>query len=66
MNYGVLSSLLLILVVVYAPFLNDIFNTLPLGWQHWAVILPLLIFPSLAAEATKFLFSPARKAAKAV
>jgi P-type Ca2+ transporter type 2C len=64
MNYGVLTSLLLILVVIYIPFLNEIFGTLPLGWQQWGQILPLLIFPSLAAELTKFLYSPARKAAK--
>jgi P-type Ca2+ transporter type 2C len=60
MNYGVLTSLLLILVVIYVPFLNEIFGTLPLGWQQWAQIMPLLIFPSVAAELTKFFFSPTR------
>lgn len=62
MNYGVLTSLLLILVVIYAPVLNTIFHTLPLGWQQWLPILPLLVLPSLAAEVTKLLFSPASKA----
>ncbi|MEN4099526.1 MAG: HAD-IC family P-type ATPase, partial [Anaerolineaceae bacterium] len=62
MNYGVLTSLLLILVVIYAPALNNIFHTLPLGWQQWLPILPLLVLPSLAAEVTKLLFSPASKA----
>jgi P-type Ca2+ transporter type 2C len=61
MNWGVVSSLLMIMVVVYIPFFNGIFDTLPLGWAQWAEILPLLIFPSLAAEITKLLFSPARK-----
>jgi Ca2+-transporting ATPase len=65
MNMGVLASFILILAVIYVPFLNGIFNTVPLGWGQWAVILPLLIFPSLAAELTKYFFSPARKAKKA-
>jgi hypothetical protein len=34
---------------------------MPLGWTQWAEILPLFIFPSLAAELTKFFFSPARR-----
>jgi P-type Ca2+ transporter type 2C len=61
MNYGVVASLVMILIVIYVPFLNTIFGTLPLGGQQWLLILPLLIFPSLAAELTKFLFSPTRK-----
>jgi Ca2+-transporting ATPase len=61
MNISILASIILILVVVYIPFFNTIFNTLPLGWAQWAEILPLLIFPSLAAELTKYLFSPTRK-----
>ena len=31
MNYAVLSSLFLIMLVVYVPFLQTIFNTRPLG-----------------------------------
>jgi Ca2+-transporting ATPase len=58
MNIAVLVSLVLILAVVYIPGLNGVFNTLPLGWAQWAEILPLLIIPSVAAEVTKFLFSP--------
>ena len=61
MNYAVLSSLALILMVVYVPFFNIVFQTEPLGWAQWTVIIPLLIFPSLAAELTKLLFSPYRK-----
>jgi Ca2+-transporting ATPase len=66
MNYGVVSSLVMILIVVYVPFLNQIFGTLPLGVAQWLEILPLLIFPSLAAEMTKFFFSPARKTARQI
>jgi Ca2+-transporting ATPase len=53
MNYGVVSSLVMILLVVYIPFFNKIFNTIPLGWEHWVELLPLLIVPSVAAEITK-------------
>jgi len=61
MNYAVLSSLLLILAVVYLPFLNTVFNTLPLGWAQWSEVLPLVIIPSAAAELAKVLLSPIRK-----
>ncbi|HZW04673.1 MAG TPA: cation-translocating P-type ATPase [Anaerolineaceae bacterium] len=53
MNIAVLVSLALLLLVIYVPFMNTIFNTQPLGWAEWRLILPLLVVPSLAAEATK-------------
>jgi Ca2+-transporting ATPase len=53
MNWAILSSLALLLIVVYVPFLRGIFDTLPLGWAQWRVILPLLLIPSIAAELTK-------------
>ncbi len=57
MNYAILSSLTMIMLVVYVPFLQTIFNTQPLGWLQWSEILPLLIIPSAAAEITKFVFA---------
>jgi len=54
MNLAVLSSALLILAVIYIPFLATIFNTMPLGWAQWSEILPLMLLPSIAAELTKF------------
>jgi P-type Ca2+ transporter type 2C len=53
MNYAVISSLALLLVVVYLPFLQPIFNTTALGWTQWQYILPLIAIPALAAEAAK-------------
>ena len=53
MNIAVLSSLGLLLLVVYIPFFNTIFNTVPLGWKEWRLILPLLLIPSIAAELAK-------------
>jgi len=54
MNLAVLVSMVLVLVVVYVPFLNPIFDTIPLDLQDWQIVLPLLLIPSLAAEAVKF------------
>ncbi len=56
MNIAALSSLALILLVVYVPPLNMVFNTLPLGWAEWRLILPLVFVPSVVAELTKLVF----------
>jgi len=53
MQYAVLLSIVLLLSVVYVPFLQPIFNTVPLGRQEWTVVLPLLLVPGIAAEITK-------------
>jgi len=53
MNWAVLASLILIMVVIYVPFLQPIFNTAPLGIVQWLEILPLVLIPSVAAEITK-------------
>ncbi len=55
MNYAVISSFALLMLVIYLPFFNIIFNTVPLGWTEWKMILPLLIVPSIAAEIAKYL-----------
>ena len=61
MNWAILSSLVLLLGVVYVPFLQGIFDTAPLGWVQWRVILPLLLGPSVAAELTKVIFARNKK-----
>lgn len=53
MNYAVLTSLALLLVVVYVPFLQPIFNTTALGWEQWQYILPMIFIPAVAAEISK-------------
>jgi Ca2+-transporting ATPase len=53
MQYAVGLSILLILAVIYIPFLNDPFNTVPLGLEQWGVILPLAFIPAVTAETTK-------------
>jgi Ca2+-transporting ATPase len=53
MNIAVLVSAALLLAVLYVPFLQPVFSTVPLAWEHWRVLLPLLFVPSVAAEVTK-------------
>lgn len=57
MNLAFLSSLTLLLGVMYIPFFQAIFNTTTMGLAQWEVILPLILIPSIAAEITKFVFS---------
>lgn len=57
MNWAVISSLLLLLGVIYIPFLQPIFDTSTLDWSQWQFIVPLLFVPAIAAEITKFFLS---------
>jgi Ca2+-transporting ATPase len=54
MVYAVGSSFVLLLGVIYIPFLQGAFGTVPLSASDWAVILPLLFVPATAAEITKW------------
>ncbi len=54
MQIAVIASIVLLLAVIYVPFLDPIFNTTFLGWKEWAVMLPLIFIPSAAAELTKW------------
>jgi Ca2+-transporting ATPase len=54
MNMAVAASLVLVLAVIYVPFLNPIFQTEALTLAEWELVLPLLLVPSIVAELTKF------------
>lgn len=64
MNWAVVSSIVLLLAVIYVPFLQPIFDTAPLGWQQWQILLPLLFVPAFAAELTKMFVSRSQTIAK--
>ena len=53
MQYAVGSSLVLLLAVIYVPFLQPFFSTIPLTLQDWLVMTPLFMVSSVAAELTK-------------
>jgi Ca2+-transporting ATPase len=61
MNIAVLSSFVLLLAVIYIPFLQPVFRTVPLTWTEWSFILPLLFVPSLVAEINKYLINYSQK-----
>ena len=55
MNIAILASCLLMVPVLYVPFFQNIFNTLPMGWAEWRLVIPLFLIPSIAAEAVKYI-----------
>jgi Ca2+-transporting ATPase len=57
MNYAVIASGILLMAVLYIPFLQPVFSTVPLTWEQWQYLLPLLFVPALAAEITKWVIS---------
>jgi Ca2+-transporting ATPase len=59
MQYAVGFSMILLMVVVYIPVpaVRDIFNTTPLTFEEWLVLIPLIFVPSIFAEAQKWFFS---------
>ncbi|MBN1318409.1 MAG: cation-transporting P-type ATPase, partial [Anaerolineales bacterium] len=54
MQYAVGLSILLLVMVVYTPFLQPIFDTVPISPLEWMEMLPLILLPSVAAELTKW------------
>jgi len=53
MQWAVLTSLAILLGIIYVPLLDPIFNTTFLGLNEWLVMLPLMLMPSIAAEIYK-------------
>ena len=47
-------SLVLLLLVMYVPFLQSVFNTVPLNLRDWLAMAPFILMASVAAEITKF------------
>ena len=48
-----LIAFALILIVIYVPFLEPIFDTAFMGLKHWAIIVPLAFIPFVAGELHK-------------
>lgn len=64
MLLAVLSSLILILLVVYVPVLQPAFDTVPLAWAQWRLLIPLLLVPAGVAELTKYALNFDRQASR--
>ena len=54
MQYAVVLSIVLLLLVSNVPFLQPIFNTHFLNGTEWLVVLGLALIPAVAEEITKF------------
>ncbi|MBN1484730.1 MAG: cation-translocating P-type ATPase [Chloroflexia bacterium] len=53
MLWAVGSSLLVLLAIIYVPFLDPIFNTVPLTLKEWELLIPLTLLPAVGAELRK-------------
>ncbi len=55
MQYAIAFSVFMLLLVVYIPIpaVNEIFNTTPITLREWGVMVPLILLPSVAAELWK-------------
>lgn len=53
LNYAILVSAAMVAVVIFTPFLQDIFQTAPLRPADWAVVLGLSIVPLIVVELSK-------------
>lgn len=51
--YGTLFSFILLLGVLYIPFMQPIFNTFSLGVRDWAAILEYAFIPLIVGEVSK-------------
>jgi len=54
MQVAVLTSLVVLLAIIYVPFLDPVFETTFLTARDWAIMLPLILLPSVAAEVNKW------------
>jgi Ca2+-transporting ATPase len=54
MQWAVLASLVILLAIIYVPFLDPVFDTTFLTFTDWAVMLPLILLPSVVAEINKW------------
>jgi len=53
LNYSVMIAIILLIIVMYVPFLQPIFTTYPLGFLEFSVALGLSLVPLLAGEMAK-------------
>jgi Ca2+-transporting ATPase len=61
MNWAVLSSMILVLITIYVPFLRPFFGTGFLGLTDWIEMIPFMLMAPVAAELVKIYL---RKTAK--
>lgn len=65
MVQATLVSFFLLMLVVYVPFLDIIFETIPLRLLDWAIIIPLALLPFIVGEFFKVIYYRGKRALKA-
>ncbi len=55
MQYAVATSMVLLLAIIYLPFLDPIFDTVPLSLNDWLILTPLILIPAVVSEITKYI-----------
>jgi Ca2+-transporting ATPase len=56
MQYAVISSLVILLGIIYIPVLDPIFETTTLSLNDWLLLFPFIFMPAVIAEITKLFF----------
>ncbi len=54
MQWAVVTSLSILLAIIYVPFLDPVFETTFLTFSDWLIMFPLILLPSVAAEVNKW------------
>ncbi|MDK2901465.1 MAG: P-type Ca2+ transporter type [Thermosediminibacterales bacterium] len=55
MFWGTLLSFVMMLIVMYIPFISNVFKTVPLTLNQWLIIVGFSLLPAIVAEITKAL-----------
>lgn len=55
MFLGTLLSFVMMLIVMYIPFIGNVFKTVPLTLNQWLIIVGFSLLPAIVAEITKAL-----------
>jgi Ca2+-transporting ATPase len=56
MQYAVGLSFVLLLLVIYVPFLQNVFGTRPLTLMDWVIMTPFFLADAVAAEVVKWFY----------
>jgi Ca2+-transporting ATPase len=53
LTFGIIASVLIQVMVIYIPFLEAVFGTLPLGLNDWIILLSVSVFGFILMEVSK-------------
>ncbi|MBI5765910.1 HAD-IC family P-type ATPase [Candidatus Falkowbacteria bacterium] len=56
LNLAVLTSVLILLAAIYVPFLQEVFQTIYLGWTEWMFVVAISIIQIMLIELVKYYF----------